>query len=55
MMQYFRVFPVYVHIINDVINWTRYRFNAYLAMPLAAKLTRVLSTSFQASGIPLRV
>ena len=28
MMQYFRVFPF---IINDIINWTKYQFNAYLA------------------------
>ena len=48
-------FPIYIRIINDVINWTRYRFNVYLATPLATKLTRALSASFQGSSIPLWV
>jgi len=40
---------VYIRIINDVINWTRYQFNVYLATPLAAELTRALSAFFFSS------
>ena len=32
-------FPVCIRINNDVLNWTRYQLNAYLAMPLATELS----------------